>query len=225
MIAFQVLDRVQSLASVEALAADPGAFSAALAPELPDGVTAEAIAARDAALRDALQRIDDLASRVMRIRLDHALAHDTTIAAPTRKVFAQTIASYAGRLPLLGDRVRDLAVRGRAPDPDRTADAVVEAARSTLALRDALASFVLELARDGATRALPEVERRARDRTRDDAQRTRDSGLRRELEAIAGTPARITEAPLAGRLATWPDQLDDPAPEAEVTFADMIEID
>ncbi len=225
MKAFQLLDRVHSLASLEPLAADPTAFAAALAPELPDGATTEAVTARDAALRDALQRIDDLATRVMRVRLEHALADDTTIAAPTRKVFAQTIASYAGRLSLLGDRVRDLAARGRAPDPDRTADAVLDAARATLDLRGALAAGVLELARDGATRAVPDVDRRARDRTRDDAQRTRDSALRRELEAIAAAPARIAQAPLAARLASWPDQLDDPAPEAEVTFADMIEMD
>ena len=223
MKAFQVLDRVHSLSSSEQL--EPGAFATALAEELPDGTVADVIEARDAALRDSLQRIDDLAARVMRIRLDHALADDTTIAAPTRKVFAQTVASYAGRLPLLAERVRDLAARGRAPDPDRTADAVVEAARSTLALRDALAAGVLELARDGATRAVPDVERRARDRTRDDAPRKRDSALRRELEAIAATPSRIAEGPLAARLATWAEQLDDPPPEAEVTFADMIELD
>lgn len=191
MKAFQLLDRVHSLASIEQLGADPGAFAAALGPELSDGAAADAIAARDAALRDALGRIDELAARIMRIRLDHALADDTAIAPATRKVFAQTIASYAGRLPLLADRVRDVAARGRSPDPDRVADAVLEAARATLALRDALAAGILDLARDGAARALPDVDRRARDRTRDDAQRTADSALRRELEAVAAAPARL----------------------------------
>jgi hypothetical protein len=225
MTAFQLLDRVQSLASIGQLAQDLAPFWGALAAELPDGVTSEAIDARDAALRTALQRIDDFAGRVMRIRLDHALAADTSIAAPTRKVFAQTIASYAGRLSLLADRVRDVAARGRAADPARVAEEVVSAARATLALRDALATGVFELARDGAARALPEVEKRARDRTRDDAPRMRDSALRRELDAVASTPARIAEAPLATRLASWPDHLDEPSAEPEVTFADMIEID
>lgn len=225
MGASQILDRVHALASVETLASEPGAFATALADELPAGADAVAIASRDAALAAALQRIDETVSRVMRIRLDHVLAADTAIPAPTRKVFASTIISYANRLPLLAERVRDVASRARAGNPDAIADAVVDAAEATLALRAEVSAGVLELVRTGARSALPEVERLARDRTRDDAERMRHSAVRRELEALATAPDRVRAAPLGERLKTWPDQLDEPPAEAEVTFADMIEID
>jgi hypothetical protein len=44
-----------------------------------------------AKLAAALGRIDAMIARAMRIRLDHALAADTSIGAPTRSVFASTI--------------------------------------------------------------------------------------------------------------------------------------
>lgn len=225
MAASQILDRVHTLASIETLASEPGAFATALADELPTANDAAAIATRDAALASALDRIDETIARVMRIELDRVLAADTAIPPPTRKVFASTIISYANRLPLLAERVRDVASRARAANADAITDAVVDAAEATLALRDAVSAGVLELVRSGARSALPEVERLARDRTRDDSERTRHCALRRELEAVATAPERVRAAPLGERLKTWPDQLDEPPAEAEVTFADMIELD
>ena len=72
--------------------------------------------------------------------------------------------------------------------------------------------------------AADEADARARDRKLDDAVRKKWSAWRRELEAVASDPMRVT-SPIATRLASWPEQIDEPAPEAEVTFADMIEID
>ncbi len=95
----------------------------ALAPE-PD----------EAELRDAHARIDALAERIMRIRLDHA---DTQIPTPTQKVFATTIASYADQLDVLEARAREAATYGGARDPASAARAVVDAARATLELRAA----------------------------------------------------------------------------------------
>lgn len=225
MLASQILDRVHSVASIEALEAAPDAFAAELAAELPPGTLPDVIAACDAAFAAALQRIDDTIARVMRIQLDRVLAADTSIPAPTRKVFATTILSYANRLAVLGDRVRDVAARAGAADADAIADSVVGAAEAALALRRSVAIGVLELVRSRAGEALPEIERLARDRMRDDAERMRHSALRRELEALVAAPDRVLAAPLADRLSSWPDLLDEPPPEAEVTFADMIELD
>ena len=222
----QILDRVQSMAAIEALAADPGAYAARVAEKMPRMVASLAdLEARDAMFAAALRPIDDLAMRVMRIRLDHVLATDTSIAAPTRRVFAQTIISYANALSLLRERARDVAARGGARDADIVADQVVDAAQATLALRAAVADGVLALIRDLSTAAVPEADRRARDRTLDDAQRTRWSAARRDLEALAQDPGLVLSAAMASRLAALPEQLDEPEPQPEVTFADMIELD
>jgi hypothetical protein len=223
--ASQVLDRVHSVASIEALAAAPDAFATELAVELPAGASPDTIAARDAAFAAALLRIDETTARVMRIQLDRVLAADTAIPTPTRKVFAGTIVSYANRLSVLGERARDVAARAGAANADAIADSVVDAAEATLALRVSVATGVLELVRTRAREALPEIERLARDRTRDDAERMRHSALRRELEALVVAPDRVLAAPFAERLKSWPGLLDEPPPEAEVTFADMIELD
>jgi hypothetical protein len=57
----------------------------------------------------------------MAIRIDHALAADTSLAQPSRKLFATTIIAYADRLGLLAERVRDVAARGGARDADAVA--------------------------------------------------------------------------------------------------------
>jgi hypothetical protein len=136
----RLLDQIQSLAASEALAAEPGRYAGALAAELP-----ESREARVAAITAALAQIDALAARVMKLRLDHALASDTAIAPPTRRVFATTIVGYASDLGVLTARVRDVAMRTRGADPDRVAALVTDAARATLALRDALRAPVLAL--------------------------------------------------------------------------------
>lgn len=224
MSARRLLDQVSSLAHLEAF--DPSSFAAQLATEVAAAVaTLAELEARDALLSDALAQIDAMIARAMRLRLDHALAADTSIGTPTRKVFATTIVGYANDPGLLAQRARDIAARGGARDPDAIADAVVTAARAVLDLRAALRAGVLALIRDLSAAAAPEADRRARDRSLDEPSRLRWSAARRELEALAADPARVTAAPLSARLATHPDQLDEPAPEREVTFADMIELD
>ena len=49
--------------------------------------------------------------------------------------------------------------------------------------------------------------------------------MRRDLEQLAGDPATIVAASFTARIAAWPEQLDEPDPGPEVTFADMIELD
>jgi hypothetical protein len=220
-----ILDQAYSLAGIAALEADPGVYVEQLAAELPGAVTLAELEARDAALVAALGQIDALITRAMRLRLDHALASDTSIGAPTRSVFASTITGYAGRLSLLEQRARDVAVRGRAADPDRIAESVVEAARAALALRDALRGGVLALIRELARVAIAEADRRARDRNREEPERRRWSAARRDVEAVAAEPERAVTAPMAARLAALPDQLDEPESGAEPTFAELLELD
>jgi hypothetical protein len=213
-----MLSRLHTRAALEAFRVDEYVV------EVPAAATLAELEARDAVFAAALAEIDDAMTRVMRIELDHALADDTSIAAPTRKVFAGTINSYANNVELLASRARDVAARGRGPDVETVVDAVAGAATRTLSLRDALRAKVFERAVAIARDSLAEVDVRARDRKLDDGVRKKWSAWRRELEAIASDPMRVTAA-IAERLASWPEQIDEPAPEAEVTFADMIELD
>ena len=219
------LDQIHSLARIEALEAEPAVYAERLAAELPAAATLAELEARDAVLAGAVRQIDAMIVRAMRVRLDHALAADTSIGAPTRSVFSSTIVGYAGKLPLLAQRARDVAARGSSADPDRIAEAVLEAARSVLGLREAVRAGVLALIRELAQAAIPDADRRARDRNLDEPVRRRWSTARRDFEAVAVEPERVLAAPMAARLAALPDQLDEPAPEREVTFADMIELD
>lgn len=221
-----MLDQVSSLAHLEAF--EPAAYTAQLVadvPPIPEPADLAALEARDAFLADALAQLDAMAARAMRLRLDHALAADTSIGAPTRKVFSTTIAAYADDPGLLAQRARDVAARGGAADPEAVADAVAGAARGVLDVRAAARDGVLAHVRALATASVPAADRRARERTLDEPTRRRWSAARRELEALAAEPARIAAAPWAARLASFPDQIDEPAPEREVTFADMIELD
>jgi hypothetical protein len=221
----QLLDRVHSLAVIDTLAEAPQTYAELLAAELPGGATVAELEARDAALATALGQLDLLIARVMRIRLDHVLAADTSIGPPTRRVFASTIVRYANNLGPLAARVHDVAVRGRAAAPDLLTEAVIDAARATLALRDALREPVLAHVAALAAAGIADADRHARDRDADEPLRRRWSAARRELEAIAQDPARVAAAAFATRLASWPEQLDEPALTLEATFADMIELD
>jgi hypothetical protein len=223
MTASRVLDQVQSLAHVEALAA--GDYAEQLAAELAPVETREDIAARDDLLRDGFTRIDATTARIMRIRLDHALADDTAIPTPTRKVFAQTVASYAGRIDLLETRARDLAARSGARDPGDIADRVVRAAEATLAQRAELYGSLLALVARLATAEAPIADAKARDRREAEPPRRLWSAVRRELEAIAARPERVLEATFAIRIAGWESLLDDPDPAKEPTIADLLELD
>jgi hypothetical protein len=49
--------------------------------------------------------------------------------------------------------------------------------------------------------------------------------MRRELEAVAADPDRVAGAAMPARLAAHPAQLDEPEPGAEVTLADLPELD
>jgi len=220
-----VLDQVYSLAGIAALEAEPGVYAAELAAELPAAAALPELEARDAMLARALGQIDAMLVRAMKIRLEHALAGDSSIAPPTRSVFAHTIASYAGRLSLLEDRARDVAARGGAGDPRAVADAVVGAAQVVLGLRDAVRRGVLELARALARAAAPDADRRARDRKLDEPERRRWSAARRDLEAVAADPERMLAAAMAARMAALPEQLDEPEAERELSFADFLELD
>lgn len=220
-----MLDQVQSLSKIEALEAAPVTYAAELGNELTPAATIAELEARDAQLSAALAAIEPMTTRAMKLVLERALADDHSIGAPTRTVFCQTVTTYAGRLELLRERARDLAVRGGARAPDDVADRVTEAARRVLALREAVAAAVLALIRDVVTASIPLADQQARDKRLDDAVRTRWSAVRRDLEMIAEEPSRILVAAMPARVAAWPAQIDEPDPEKEVTFADMIEMD
>jgi hypothetical protein len=219
----RLLDQVSSLARLDAF--EPARFAIELAAELPPAETLAELEARDALLADALAQLDAMIARAMRLRLEAALAADTSIGTPTRKVFATTIVGYANDLDLLAQRVRESAARGGAPDPSAVAAAVTGAAGAVLALRAAARAGVLALIRDLASASIAAADRRARDRSLDEPARRRWSAARRELEALAAEPARVAAAPMAARLASDPDQLDEPATGPEPSFADMIELD
>lgn len=213
-----VLSRIHTRAALESFNVDD------FVVEVPAATTFAELEARDAVFGAALAEIDDAMTRVMRIELDHALADDNSIAAPTRKVFAGTINAYAAKVELLASRARDVAARGRAPDVEAIVSAVAGAATRTLSLRDTLRAKVFDAAVAAVRESVGEADARAKDRKLEDAARKKWSAWRRELEAIASDAIRLS-APIATRLASWPEQIDEPAPEAEVTFADMIELD
>jgi hypothetical protein len=206
-----MLDRIRSLAAFEAFV--PADFAAELAHELPGATTLIDLASRDATFVTALQAIDELAARVMRLHIDDIAPG---MPMPTRRVFASTIVSYRDKLDVLADRVR---ATGADPAP------IVEAARATLAVRDATRDAVLALVRERAMTSIREADERARDVKLDDAQRKQWSRARRDLEAIANEPAQILAAPMATRMAAWDDQLDEPAAKPEPTLAELIELD
>jgi hypothetical protein len=220
-----LLDQVHSLDSVTALEGAPRSYAERLAEELPPPTARDEIATRDERLRAALARIDAMCERVMRLRLEHVLANEPAIAVPTRKVFAATVVSYDDNLELLETRARDIAGRGGSPDPARAAAAVVDAARATLALRAALRQGVLALIAELAASSIELADGHARDRRLDENVRRAWSAVRRELEITAAQPTRVIAADFSTRLASWPDQLDDPDPADDPTVADLIELD
>jgi hypothetical protein len=218
-----ILDRVQSRAHLEAL--DPDVVVEEMLAAVPSASSVAEYEARDAWIAGAARAIDAMISRAMRILLDHALESDTSIAIPARKVFASTIANYANKLPLLAERARDIAARGGAANPDDIAERVVGAAQSTLALREALFQNVLGVIADLADATAPIADRNARDRNRGERERLQWSALRRDCEVLVREPHQALVAPLAERLARFPEQLDEPAPEREPTLAELIELD
>ncbi len=123
---------MQARAHVAALAEAPGEYAEALAAELRPANTRDDLVHVDAALADALVRLDPLTERVMRIDLEHRLAADSSLGPPTRKVFTATVLRYAGALGTLEARARDASARGGAADPAGVAADVVAAAARAL---------------------------------------------------------------------------------------------
>jgi hypothetical protein len=219
----QALDRAHSLAQLEAI--DPASVVADVEGETPAAGSIQELEERDAFLTTVLDAFDAIAIRAMKVRLEHALAGDGSIGPSTRNVFTQTIVTYADNVGLLAERARDLAMRGRSPSPDHVADLVAGAARASLGLRAALRDGVLDLVSRLAKASAALADNHARDGTLDEAIRKRRSAVRRDLETLATQPAAITAAPMAKRVAAWPDQLDEAAPVREATLAELIEID
>jgi len=219
-----VLDRVHSLATLEALEAEPGGVAARLAADLPVIASLSELEARDAMLVDLLGQIDAMIARAMRFKLDHALAADSSIARRpaacsrrrssatrtgcrcSRNARATSRRGAARRIRTRSPTSSSRGARGpRAPrgDPSRRA-------RGDPPARDR-----------GGSRGRPP-------RARSQALRARAPALecaRRDLEAVAADPERVLAAPTAARLAALPDELDEPAAEPEPTFKDLLELD
>ncbi|MBK7074232.1 MAG: hypothetical protein IPH44_18210 [Myxococcales bacterium] len=219
----EMLDAVQSLARLDALACDD--YAAQLAAEVAAIDTSEAgLAERDAALAAALGTLDGFAARAMRIRLEHALADDTALPAAFRATLAATVIGYADDLDRLRQRVAGAVVRVAPTRAGDVADAVVAVAEATLAQRAALIAAVLGIARAQAAAALAAARAAAADRTVDDSARARWSAIRQELEALVAAPARIVGAPWAARVAQHAP-VDERPVVAEPSFGELIELD
>lgn len=209
-----LLDHLHTLAAVDAY--DPSSYAAELESTLGAASTIAALEERDARLSGALVEIDDASGRIMRLRLER-VADD--MPPTTRRLFATTIASYAGKLDLLGDRVRATRVA------EAVVEAVVAAASTTLALRESLRATVLAFVKDLAVKTIPDADRHARDPQLPDQERMTWSQVRRDLEVLAAEPDRISVAPMATRIAAWEKQLDEPAATPELSIAELIELD
>jgi hypothetical protein len=218
----QLLDAVHSLGQVESFDAD--AYAGRLADELAGTPFSLAtVEATDEALRSALGAIDAFSTRCMRIRLDHVLAGDTSVAPPLRKVLAGTVTNYAGDLGVLRERVLSVAVRVDPRGAEATADRVVATAQRVLDDRAALYDRVLDLARQLAGARVDEARTRARDRHAEEPVRRKWTAALRDLEQVVERPARIIEARWSDRVArvVGPDEPIEEAPEP--TLGELIE--
>lgn len=220
----QLLDEVNRLVQLEEFPIE--GYVQRLASELGGEAvdSLPALEARDAGLRRALAAIDAFAPRAMRVRLDHALAADTSIQRPFRLYLTSAIGSYAGDLELLRRRVAEAAGRVDPRGAAATADLVVDCADRTLALHAALRAEVLGLARALAEVTIPVAFAAARDRRREDAERTRWSAVRRDLELVVANPARLLEGDLAARCKALPQELEPADEPPEPTRGELIEL-
>jgi hypothetical protein len=218
-----LLDAVQSLAQIDAF--DGGAYIDQLSEELggSENVSWAGLEETDTRLRSALGAIDAFSNRCMRVRLDHLLAEDASVAPPLRKVLAATVTSYAGDLRLMRERVTMVAGRVDPRGAEATADAIVATAQRVLDNRVALHERVLEIARRLATERIPAARKAARDRYAEEPARRKWTAVLRDLEATVERPARVAEATWAERVATvvGPDEPIEEAPE--LTLGELIE--
>jgi hypothetical protein len=195
-----LLGRVDSVARIEELEAHPAWYATQVASVLPSIIRSfDDIEARDALLAQALRHIDDTTSEVMGVLLDRALATDTAIPRRYRKRLTATIVQYVGRFHSLAYRVREV-VAG-APDPDGVTQLVVEAARSTLLLRERLRAGILALIRDVATIGASEADRCVCDEALEDPERDEWIAIGRELEKLVADPERVLAGSLQWRIA------------------------
>lgn len=218
----ELLDAVQSLAQIEAF--DGERYAARLVEELDGGaVTLASLEATDDALRAALAAVDGFAARCMRVRLDHVLAGDTSVAPPLRKVLSGTVTNYAADLDLLRDRVLSVAVRVDPGGAQETADRVVATARRVLEDRAALHDRVLAVAQELASARIPAARKEARDRHREEPVRRRWTAALRDLEQVVERPARVLDARWGERVAAvvGPDEPIEEPPEP--TLGELIE--
>lgn len=196
-----------------------------LAEELGAPGDLSQLEAVDDHLRAALTAIDGLAGRVMRILLDRELGDDDAIPTATRKVFSATVLAYRDSLAVLEERARDTASRVNPGSGAALAARVISAAVTTLELHRRLRAAVLTLACDHAAAALALVRQAACDRSSEDATRRHWSAARRDLESIIAQPERVAQLRRRDRLAAFPALLDEPEPQRELTFAELIEMD
>lgn len=162
----QLLDEVYSLSQLEGL--EPTRILEVLGEEL-----AQVAPDIDPSVRAALQSIEELAVRAMRIRLDHAL-HQTpgghAVAKPLRSTLMHTVSKYDQDLELLRARVSEAVAHQDPGNAPAVATAVVEAARSVLAVRATLRTGVLGFVQaqlDAEARAKAEAEARAAEEARE----------------------------------------------------------
>jgi hypothetical protein len=210
----QLLDAVHAPAQIDAF--DPAAYVARLVEELDGGtVSMASLEATDEQVRTALLAIDAFSARCMRIRLDHLLAADTSVAPPLRKVLAGTVTNYAGDLALLRERVVAVASRVDPRGAGATADRIVDLARQVLDARNDLYERVLDGAKQIASARIAAARQAARDRYSEEPVRRRWTAALRDLEQVVERPARIIEAPWRERMKTvvGPDEPVEEAPE------------
>lgn len=131
--AVELLDQVYSLSQLESL--EIPLVVERLAEELAS-CSAEQ---RDECMRAALSAVDALTSRAMRIRLNHALANDTTVPPQFRTYLAAQVFEFEGDLDRLRARARQV-VRD-----DDAVTAIASAAQQVLATRAALRDGILAL--------------------------------------------------------------------------------
>lgn len=219
----QLLDAAYNLAQLESLSSRRYADQVRVDVGDAPAATFEALEARDGALREALAAVDAYAVKAMRIRLDHALANDSSVGKPLRTTLAHTVTSYALDLDLLRDRVAGAAARIDPAGAATTALAVVAAARATLEARHLLRAGVLDVARDLAAATIAAATTAARDRYAADDVRLRWLAIRRDLELTVEQPERIAQRPLADRLKALPvvDEVPEDAPE--LSLGELIE--
>lgn len=221
----QLLDEVQRLPQVEAF--DPDGFLAQLRAEIAAETvtTVDDLALRDGVLRGVLAAIDGFAGRCMRIRLDHLLIDDRSIGGPFRLWIGNAVATHAGDLAIIHERVAATVARVHPYAARATADAVLAAAEQVVAVRATLRAGLFAFARELAAAFLPTALAAARDVWSPEPVRLRWSAARRVLAQIAAHPALIAEAGFEAHLAAQPKLLDEVDQQPQFTREELIELD